>query len=66
MSGVPQGLVLGLVLFNIFVSCMNSYTESTLRKLADDTKLSGVINTPVRRDAIQADNDRLEKWAHVK
>ena len=65
MSDIPQESELRLVLFNIFISDIDSGIECTLSKFVNDTKLCGAVNMPEGLDAIQRDLDRLEQRAHV-
>jgi len=63
ISSVPQGLVLHLALFHIFINDLDEGIVSTFSKSANDTKLEGVADTPEGCATTQQVLDSLESWS---
>ena len=64
MSGVPQGSVLGPLLFLIHIHDIDSnITNSTITSFADDTRITKMINTDEDVALLQNDLKRIYEWA---
>ena len=62
-SGVPQGSVLGPILFLIYINDLDVGIVSKLSKFADDSKLCKSINCDNDRLVLQNDLDNLHEWS---
>ncbi len=63
ISGVPQGSVLGPVLFVIFINDMPSNVSSFLSLFADDATLYAKSTTQEQQSTIQDDLLKLQSWS---
>ena len=63
-SGVPQGSVLGPLLFLIFINDIDEGLDSNICKFADDTKLYRKVDSPMDSVGLQSDLDKLVEWSH--
>ena len=62
-SGVPQGSILGPLLFTLYINDIDTGLRNRVLKFADDTKMWGRVSS--REDILQMHDDleRLGKWS---
>ena len=63
ISGVPQGSVLGPLLFLLYINDIGDNLTSTLRLFADDCLLYREITCSEDTIRLQADLDRVHQWS---
>ena len=63
LSGVPQGSVLGPLLFVMYINDLPEVTNSDMYLFADDTKLVEEINSAEDAIRLQLDIDAMERWS---
>ena len=62
-SGIPQGSVLGPVLFIIYINDLPDVVASSIKIFADDTKIFRAIESAIDISFLQQDLDNLAQWS---
>ena len=63
-SGVPQGSVLGPILFILYINDLNAHVKySTIGSFADDTRASKAISTIKDTQELQSDLNSIVEWS---
>ena len=64
-SGIPQGSVIGPLMFIIYINDLPESVKSTIYLFADDTKIFKVLKTPEDKDILQSDLNKITKWTET-
>ena len=64
LSGVPQGSVIGPLLFILFVNDIPGVAHSLIQMFADDIKIFRSLLSPDDHSRLQEDLSDLEQWAN--
>ena len=63
MSGVPQGSVLGPILFLIYINDLEEDISSKVLTFVDDTKVLRKVTNDRDKHSLQEDLDKSVKWS---
>ena len=63
-SGVPQGSVLGLLLFLVYINDLEEGIKSSIKFFADDSSLFSIVRDPlISTEELNHDLKLINKWA---
>ena len=63
LSGIPQGSILGPILFSLFVNDLPGEVQSLISMFADDTKIYKMLTSASSGEELEESLHQLEEWA---
>ena len=64
-GGIPQGSVLGPVLFLVFINDLPDVIEVLIKLFADDAKIYAMVSNHADNDKVQHSLNRAVNWADI-